>query len=892
MRKLYVMILLSILMPTPTPTPAQGTKEPMPQGISPFAIAITKDGKYAYVSFDLAEVVFKVCLANFTVKAMADLANYFPMESEHIALDANEKKLFVHSRTWRKLLVLDTQTMGVIHAIDNISATGMLRSQNGPFLIIWDGGNTVKFVSTETYEVREFRDERIGFLEIQESKHDQGKWYVVTQEGPEGHWVVGTYDYKAKAWTNKVSFPPQAKGECAFDFKVLPNEQKAYMAIMGGWYLDYHAYGWLYSVDLTGGEVKVIPVDGGALCLEASSDSQRLYVGTNLPKPNVNNLLVVDTQSDTILGPISLGQNKYGWHYTAMNDLQIDSANPNLLYATSCDGNAFIKVNLDSLTLADVLVFNEESFQPSFFVKQPAQSTGYILIHQSAKAFELDLDKAIIRNVVTFSSICADVYSYDAAIDNDGRLLIAHVDSILEVDPQDMRLLGTHPLPPEIPAVLHFVLSNDKTKLYAISEEHGTKEEWHPEVFLAINITTFQVEACFRLDGGGFNERPYELPDGSKLYVLGGWDNGPVVIHVIRTDNYTVQKTITFQEPGLTEGISAGPYYPFAYDSGSRTLFMGAAHVVLAIDTDRDVIEKVIHLRAVTKAIGLKPLYINFTFVNAIGMVYHPEEDYLYIAHLDRSFVSIYDLKNDRFLPQVIPLNGYFPIYVFANDDLSKIYTLNVRSDTVSVIDVKSKALEKVIDLHGGWVSIRTMPEEASIVVDNVQYKGGDAFEWTRGSVHTISAPEFVPLGEGERLLFSEWNDGNKSLSRSVRVAGPASYVAAFKKQYYLTVISDYGSPTGSGWYADGANATVSLVSGEVPAEFPYANIFVGWSGDAQDNYPSSSILIDGPKTAIARWERRLSSSFYVLCLGGISFGMALMAVLLLKRKSFRHLNS
>jgi len=166
---------------------------------------------------------------------------------------------------------------------------------------------------------------------------------------------------------------------------------------------------------------------------------------------------------------------------------------------------------------------------------------------------------------------------------------------------------------------------------------------------------------------------------------------------VIRTDNLTIQKTIIFDQPGL-QGISAGPYYPFAYDSNSRTLFVGATQVVLAIDTDTDVIKKVIRLRDVAKAIGLesRPL----TYLNAIGLVYHPEESYLYIAHLDRSFVSVYDLENDRFLPKVVPLKGYFPNFIFANDDHSKIYSLNIRSDSVSVIDVKSKAVERVIDLH------------------------------------------------------------------------------------------------------------------------------------------------------------------------------------------------
>ena len=668
---------------------------PEPQGFSPFAITITKDGEYAYIGFDLSEDVFKVHLDNLTIEAAADLSEYFPIENEHIALDVTERKLFVHSTTWRKLIVLDTQTMDVIHVIDNISITGMIQSQYAPFIITWNGGNVVNFINTETYEVTKFTDERIGFLWIQESKHDQSKWYVVTQTELEDQWVwvVGSYDYKIKTWSDKVLFPLKTEGDAIFDFKVLPNEQKVYVATLGGWYPEYHAYGWLYSIDLVSGEVKVVPIDGGAMCLEASSDSQWLYVGTGWPIPSTNNLLVVDTQSDDIVDQIYLGKTQYGWHYTQMNDLQIDLAHPGLLYATNSDGNALVKMDLDSLTLVDVLVFNQESFRPHFFARRPTQATGYILIHQSANAFELDLDQATIEGVVRFPDIRQDAYAYDIAINDAGKLLIAQGEYVLEVDAEDMRLLGTHPLPPGIPSVWHFVLSNDQSRIYSI--------QWGPEgyldTFLAINTANFQVEASVRLEGGVFNFRPYELPDGSKLYALGGQHNGPVVIHVIETDIYTIQKTITFEEPGRL-GISAGPCYPFAYDSSSHTLFVGATHVVLAIDTDTDVIKKVIYLGDAARAIGLEPWQL--TYVNAVGLVYHPQENYLYIAHLDRSFISIYDLNNDWFLPQVIPLKGYFPNYMFANDDFSRMYTLNVRSDNVSVIDVNSKLVEKVIDLH------------------------------------------------------------------------------------------------------------------------------------------------------------------------------------------------
>jgi hypothetical protein len=474
-------------------------------------------------------------------------------------------------------------------------------------------------------------------LKIQESNNSQDLWYVVSGKGPGASEVsAGIYSHKAKTWSRKISLPPEARADTVFDLEVLPNEQKAYVAIFGGWYPDYHAYGWLDSVDLVSGEVKVVPIDGGATCLEASPDSRWVYVGTGWPVPNVNNLLVLDTQSDGIVDQISLGQTQYGWHYTQMNRLQIDPTNDHNLYGTNTDANAFIKVDLDTLTLNDVRVFNQETFRPHFFVRQKAQSIGYILIHQSANAFVFDLDKAKVVNVVEFPMIRDDAYAYDVAINDSGRIFIAQGETILEVDANEMRLIGTHQLPRNISGLWNFVLSNDKMKLYSIWP--GPKSNgWPPDTFLAINTSSFQVEANIRLEGGGFNSRPFELPDGSKLYALGGMQNGPVVIQVIDLESNTLKRTITFDEPGL-QGISAETSYPFAYDSNSHTLFVGATQVVLAIDTDTDVIKKVIYLGDAARAIGLEPQQL--TYLNAIGMIYNPQENYLYIAHGDRGCIS------------------------------------------------------------------------------------------------------------------------------------------------------------------------------------------------------------------------------------------------------------
>ncbi len=675
------------------PVEMANSEDMMDQGFSPFGIEITTDGKHAYVSFDLSETIFKICLDNNTIESVADISEYFPAECELISLDASEEKLFIYTGTWQKLLVLDTQTMQIIHIINDIRIIGLIRSLYGPYLITWEGGGTVRFINTETYVVSEITDDQMFFVKIRESKYNQNIWYVVNSTA--NYLNAGIYNYTAKEMIFSRLIPRQNQTESIFDLEILPNEEKMYIATFGGWYPDYHAYGWLYAINLTDGEVKVVHIDGGAMCLEASFDNQWLYVGAGWPVPNTNNLLVINTQSDIITSQFYLGQNKFGWHYTQINELKINPADISTMYATCADANAFFKVNLDNISLLDSLILNKESIVPHYFVKQPMQTTGYVLIRQSANTFELDLNTTTINDLVKFPSIRDDAYSYDIAINNKGRMFIAQGETILEVDSETLNLLQTHQLPVGIPALWHFILSNDQTMMYSISIDR--KEGYYPDTFLAINADTFQVEANFKLDGGIFCGKPYELPDGSKVYTLGGQNNGPVVIQVIETDNFSIIKNITFEEPESL-GIAVQDCYPFAYDAVSHTLFIGATHVVLAIDTITDTLKDVIYLKNISTAIGLESGQL--TYLNAIGLVYHPVENNLYIAHLDRSFLSIFDFNTSQFLPNVIPLKGYFPHYVVANDDYSRIYTLNRRSDSISVINTNSKTVEKIIDLH------------------------------------------------------------------------------------------------------------------------------------------------------------------------------------------------
>jgi hypothetical protein len=76
-------------------------------------------------------------------------------------------------------------------------------------------------------------------------------------------------------------------------------------------------------------------------------------------------------------------------------------------------------------------------------------------------------------------------------------------------------------------------------------------------------------------------------------------------------------------------------------------------------------------------------------------------------------------------------------------------------------------------------------------------------------------------------------------------------------QEYYLTVSSLYGAPGGEGWYIDGSIAYATLNTDIVNHGNGTRRVFVHWDGDASgSNYAQSdSILMDGPKTAVANWK-------------------------------------
>jgi M6 family metalloprotease-like protein len=124
-------------------------------------------------------------------------------------------------------------------------------------------------------------------------------------------------------------------------------------------------------------------------------------------------------------------------------------------------------------------------------------------------------------------------------------------------------------------------------------------------------------------------------------------------------------------------------------------------------------------------------------------------------------------------------------------------------------------------------------------------------------STATITANDPSNLTvNSSRLRFSSWSgDVSSNLTTlTLLMNKPMSIQANWIKQYYVTIISPTGSPTGEGWYNAGTMVTVSVQSTVL-----YGNgtrlMFNGWNAENYGNGPTTQIVVTSPTRLVAGWK-------------------------------------
>jgi len=101
--------------------------------------------------------------------------------------------------------------------------------------------------------------------------------------------------------------------------------------------------------------------------------------------------------------------------------------------------------------------------------------------------------------------------------------------------------------------------------------------------------------------------------------------------------------------------------------------------------------------------------------------------------------------------------------------------------------------------------------------------------------------------------------------------------------QYHISVISQYGTTIGGGWYDAGSTATISANS---PDEFLVRHVVTGWQGhNIKSDSNSAKLVVDAPGTVTAVWSTDYSQAIVI---GIIPIGAA-SVFFVIRNKRKRH---
>ena len=164
-------------------------------------------------------------------------------------------------------------------------------------------------------------------------------------------------------------------------------------------------------------------------------------------------------------------------------------------------------------------------------------------------------------------------------------------------------------------------------------------------------------------------------------------------------------------------------------------------------------------------------------------------------------------------------------------------------------------------------VSFDSHPKISSIVVDGIIYLPSQQpvpFSWLAGSVHTFGILSKEPVYESSntRYVFDQWNDFDRGTPRTIEASDAIAgrqFIALFKQQHLLTVVSDYGVTSGAGWYDAGSTAEVKLQSSDTIEVTPdkVRMIFSGWNTGYAPRNPTNIVEMDMPAVVIAGWQEQ-----------------------------------
>lgn len=651
-------------------------------------LAVSPDGKTAYISFSLDDALLAVDLSTLTITDSIDVsaAGNMMLQSESAVLTPDGKKLYVSNFGTGNVMVIDTENKRVIKVLPIKPAPGVAitMSLDGSKAYISANDGAIYIINIVDDSYRRIFIPSVIFGPVAPSPGNPDLLYVVgalIQPSGISQSSLFTFNISSKnivrfSKLSDEALPPRV---VVHRLVVNSNEDTAYF----GWFeFRNPAIGNFSVFDLNNFQVlTTTPIEYGVADFTMNERTGKIYIVGMWTGGSASQKLVIqewDTATNKVARRIPVSPS------SDQRAIVFDPTNDNYLYMTECDFNLIRKVEISTGKEIGKVKFNKADIAP-YAIVHGDNNTGYINCENCKKFYRLDLSSGQLETSVNLS------FSYSAWGFYQGKLYFGVGGDIYSTNPSNGKVIKKYRIGNNF---------NPKTftffdgKMAAIDNKEGGMVEKQLVLF---DARTISILKSIELPRETHGDKVIVSPDGSKIYVEYGENFGAAAIDIYDASTLDIINTIKIPYVPPSQGSSGGAtgFVKGEFDETNRIFYLVGFASVYKIDMDTDKLISILDLMDLYESQNIR----GWSPFGLAGIAFSPAKDKLFVVSGDAHAVYIYDLIKSSWINKIINLKGYFTTDAIKSPDGRYLYTVNHESDSVTMIDLTSGEIVKIIEL-------------------------------------------------------------------------------------------------------------------------------------------------------------------------------------------------
>ena len=641
-------------------------------GTSNWGLAITPDGDRAYLPFSLSDSLVVVDLSTFTVKSCVDVSIAGTLlRSTHAKCTPNGDYVFVANYGAENIMVINTTT-------DTIDKVLPIKPTWGECIKI-DYEGTKAYISTDSlvYSVNtdDFSYEALPYglaPTMFPSAKINNLFYMINYDNEQ--WYFSAYDLSSETIIKSAAIPIDSPPVA----RIIVDSAERYAYFAQDKRINDQGHGTLFVFDLVNFQLlSSSSIENGINDFVLNEHTGKIYLigfWSGGASPGTLNITEWDTDSHTVTRFIPL------LHASDLRAIAVDPTNPNYLYVTDGDNNWISKIDIATGSEVERLYYYETQLYPRTVIR--GGDTGYIVCSGSRIVFKINLlDGQLIESITLPQSIP----QVSGGGFYKGYIYFAQGETVYKVNPLDGTVAHEYDIGFEVNAIKLTFFNNKMTTI-----------DYRPGSMVGRKLLLFDAETMQLLKSIDLVDEPHghqviASPNGSKLYVVRGHLGGPTTISIVNGSSLETINELSIPSQGATSFVDG------YFNEENKLLYLLGFASVFIIKTDTNELVDILDLYDVLLLLG-KPNAHQGT--GLAGITISPEMDKLLIVSGDTTSMYTYDLSHSQWLTEILNLQGYFMTDAATSPDGRYFYTINTRSDNITMVDTSTRQVVKVINLE------------------------------------------------------------------------------------------------------------------------------------------------------------------------------------------------